>query len=330
MKKFLKSIVALSLSVTMMGAMIGCSSSEASEDGKVVIYSNADEEAIKAIKNSLDNNGYENKYIVQSLGTSELGGKLLAEGKNIEADLITMSSYYVESAQVEHSMFADLDFDYKTLEEYPSYAAPTTSQEGTIIVNTKVLEEEKLEAPKSIKDLADKKYAGLISVPDIAGSSTAWLLVQDIISEYGEKEGKEILTKIIENAGPHLESSGSAPIKKVRAGEVGIAFGLRHQAVKDKEDGLPIDYIDPIEGNFELTESVAVVNKDGETKDLAMEMAKCIIENGRSELMETYPNALYEGEKVDTEKASAYPKKFKEKLTVELLKKHQEFSESCK
>ena len=58
-------------------------------------------------------------------------------------------------------------------------------------------------------------------------------------SKYYEQNNK--------NAGPHLESSGSAPIKKVRAGEVAIAFGLRHQAIKDKNDGLPIkDYIDPI------------------------------------------------------------------------------------
>ncbi|RDY28485.1 ABC transporter permease subunit [Romboutsia weinsteinii] len=330
MKKLVKSFVGLSLSVTMMAGMIGCSSTGGSDEGKVVIYSNADEEAMKAIKNSLDNNGYENKYIIQSLGTSELGGKLIAEGKNIEADLITMSSYYIDTAQEEQGMFKDLSFDYKTLGENPKYYAPITSQEGSIIVNTKVLEEHNLEAPKSIKDLSDKKYEGLISIPDITGSSTGWLLVQDIISEYGEKEGKEILTKIIENVGPHLESSGSAPIKKLRAGEVGVAFGLRHQAVKDKEEGLPIDYRDPIEGNFELTESVAVINKGDNTNPLAMEMAECIIKNGRSEIMKTYPNALYEGEEVDSNKASAYPKKFSEKLTVDLLKKHQEFSESCK
>ena len=38
--------------------------------------------------NALNNNGYEGKYIIQSFGTSELGGKLLAESKNIEADLV--------------------------------------------------------------------------------------------------------------------------------------------------------------------------------------------------------------------------------------------------
>ena len=35
----------------------------------------------------------------QTFGTSELGGKLLAEGADIEADLVTMSSFYLDSAQ---------------------------------------------------------------------------------------------------------------------------------------------------------------------------------------------------------------------------------------
>lgn len=93
-----------------------------------------------------------------------------------------------------------------------------------------------------------------------------------------------MLAGIYKNAGPHIESSGSAPLKKVRAGEVAIGFGLRHQAVADKADGLPIDYIDPTEGNFSLTESVAVVDKGDKSNPLAMEMAECIIKNGREEL----------------------------------------------
>lgn len=79
---------------------------------------------------------------------------------------------------------------------------------------------------------------------DIKSSSTAWLLIQALLSEYEEEEAHAILAGIYENAGPHIEDSGSGPIKKVRSGEVAIGFGLRHQAVADKNDGMPIDYID--------------------------------------------------------------------------------------
>lgn len=217
---------------------------------------------------------------------------------------------------------------FGTLAAYGS--ALITAQEGTLIVNTEQMEAENLDMPKSIKDLANPEYKGKIAVTDIMSSSTAWLLIQGLISEYGEEEAKEILTDIYANAGDHLEESGSGPLKLVRAGEVAIGFGLRQQAVADKEKGLPVDYIDPEEGNFTLTESVAVVNKSEEKNAKAMEMAECIIKNGREELLKSYPIPLYEGESVPETEKSGNPKTFPEKLTVDLLKKHQELSESCK
>lgn len=217
---------------------------------------------------------------------------------------------------------------FGTLAAYGS--ALITAQEGTLIVNTEQMEAENLDMPKSIKDLANPEYKGKIAVTDITSSSTAWLLIQGLISEYGEEEAKEILTDIYANAGDHLEESGSGPLKLVRAGEVAIGFGLRQQAVADKEKGLPVDYIDPEEGNFTLTESVAVVNKSEEKNAKAMEMAECIIKNGREELLKSHPIPLYEGESVPETEKSGNPKTFPEKLTVDLLKKHQELSESCK
>ena len=306
----------------------GCGKSAADE--KVIIYSNADDEAVTAMKNALDNNGFRDQYIFQSFGTSELGGKLLAEGSNIEADLITMSTFYINSAQEQNKMFKNLTFPVNTLDEFPSYCAPITAQEGAIILNTEMMKENNLPVPASIKDLANPEYAGMISVTDINSSSTAWLLIQALVSEYGEDGAKEVLTGIYANAGDHIEDSGSAPLKKARAGEVAIGFGLRHQAVADKASGLPIDFVDPAEGNFSLTESAAVVDKGTQSNPKAMEMAECIIHNGRAELQATYPIPLYEGEAEDTENKSGNPRVFGETLTFELLKKHQELSDSCK
>lgn len=315
------------MALTACVNLTGCSSDE---NEQVIIYSNADDEAVESMKKTLDANGYEGKYVFQSFGTSELGGKMLAEGKDIEADIITMSSYYIESAENESNMFADLDFDVNTIDSYPEYYAPFLANQGAILVNTDVLAENNLAAPTSVKDLANSEYAGYISVVDIQGSSTAWLMIQSLISEYGEDGTKEILTDIYENAGAHIEQSGSGPIKKVRAGEVAIGFGLRHQAVADKADGLPVDFVDPTEGNFTLTESLSVVDKGEDTNPLAMEMVQCIIENGRADLMTYYPVPLYEGETADSNAVSANSKTFPEALTVELLEKHRNLSEECK
>lgn len=334
----MKSVTAMVMACLMAGSVMlgGCSGSDAgtsgSSDDQVIIYSNADEEAVDAMKKTLDENGYEGEYVFQTFGTSELGGKLIAEGKNLEADMVTMSSFYLDSAQEQNSMFKDLTFDYTTLSENDSsdFYAPITKQEGAIIVNTELLKENNLKTPTCIKDLADPQYKDMISVTDIKSSSTAWLLIQALVSEYGEDGAQDVLSDIYANAGDNIEDSGSAPLKKVRAGEVAVGFGLRHQAVADKEEGLPIDYVDPTEGNFSLTESVAVLDKDnGDKADKAMEMAQCIIEKGREELQKTYPLAVYEGE-TDSDNKSAYPKVFPEKLTVDLLEKHQELSEAVK
>ena len=307
----------------------GCGQKD-TKDSQVVIYSNADDEAVEAMKNALDENGYKGQYIFQTFGTSELGGKLLAEGKDIEADLVTMRTFYVESAQEEKKMFQDLTFDVNTKDEYPAYCAPITAQEGTMIVNTELMDKNKLDMPTSLKDLAKEEYKGQIAVTDIASSSTAWLLIQGLICAYGEDGAKDVLKNIYVNAGDHIEESGSGPLKLVRAGEAAIGFGLRQQAVADKESGLPIDYVDPKEGNFTLTESAAVVDKGEKSNPKAMEIAECIRKNGRKALLETYPIPLYEGETVAESEQSGNPKTFPEKLTVDLLKKHQELSEECK
>src|SRR5699024_3549418 len=124
------------------------------------------------MKAALDENGYKGQFILQTFGTSELGGKLLAEGENIEADLITMSTFYVDSAQKEQKMFLDLTFEVNTLDECPSYCAPITAQEGTILVNTQMMKENNLPMPASLKDLADPVYKDTVSVTDKIGRAS--------------------------------------------------------------------------------------------------------------------------------------------------------------
>ncbi len=71
------------------------------------------------MENALDNNGYEGQYMFQTFGTSELGGKLLAEGTDIEAD---HGDYeYLLSGErpgPEFACFQDLDFDVDTIDEF--------------------------------------------------------------------------------------------------------------------------------------------------------------------------------------------------------------------
>ncbi|WP_438713505.1 ABC transporter substrate-binding protein [Enterococcus sp. AZ109] len=311
------------LGCTALTLLLGACSSGSATDEKVIIYTNADEEPVEVIENVLDENGFEGKYTLQSFGTSELGGKLLAEGTNIEADLVTMSTFYLSSAQNKEPMFKELELTVDPLSEIPAYAAPFTVQEGTIFYNTDMMKELDLPIPESLKDLADPQYEGVLSISDIKQSSTGWLLFQALIDNYGEDEAKTILTGIYKNTGDHLESSGSGPIKKVRLGEVALGFGLRHQAVKDKNEGLPIEFIEPTEGTYTLTESLAVIDKGDDTNPEAEEMLNTIMENGRQDLLAIYPSPIYDGEEADSVQVAQNQKIYPEELTAELLEQHQ-------
>jgi len=319
-----KSTVMMLGTVSSAIVLAACGGAAADAKDQVIIYSNADDEAIEVMQATLDNKGYEGKYIIQSYGTSELGGKMMAEGTDIEADVVTMASYFIESAQTSKSMFVELSSDLKPLDGGSTYALPILGNVGSIFINTDLLSQKGLAVPKTIKDLTNPEYKDLVSFPNILDSSTGWLLVQAIMNEYGEKEGKQVLADLIKNAGPHIESSGSGPIKKVKTGEVAVGFGLRIQAIDAKNEGLPIDYIDPTEGNFTLTESVAVVDKEGD-EALAREIAKVIATEARADLLKQYPVALYEGEQVDSEYVPQYLKKWDTTLTVDLLEQHQAF-----
>ena len=327
----LRSTVRTTLAVALISALAGCGNdtapttdnAKAAKLAPVVIYSNADEEAQAAMKKALDQNGLKGAYLFQGFGTSELGGKLVAEGKAIEADVVTISTYYLESLQKQQNLFAALSFTPDTLQPSPAYYAPILGNCGALFVNTQVLKADGLPAPTRIEDLADPKYAGHISVPDIMGSSTSWLMTQAMIAAKGEDNGAAVIRQIEKNAGAHLEKSGSAPLKKLRAGETAVGFGLRHQAVADKAKGLPIDYIDPAEGNFTLYEAAAVINKGDKTNPNAQKVVETIVKFGRQELLTHYPVALYKGETVTAENRPAHPAQFSEPLTVELLQKHQ-------
>lgn len=328
--KRMLALITMSLALT---SLVACSddSSQADAD-KVVIYSNADKEAIDAMEKALDNNGFSDKYMIKTFGTSELGGKLMAEGKDIEADMITMSSFYEDSIQKDDKMFLEFTPDVKPLnDDIPNYRYPITVQEGAIFYNSKALEDEKLPVPASFKDLTDPAYEGLISLSDVKQSSTAWLTIQALIDNYGEEEAKEILAGIYKNAGDSIESSGSAPMEKVLVGEVPLAIGLRHQAVLQKQDGKPIEFVDPEEGTYYLTEDLAIIDKgDEEKEESCKKMADIILKEARKDIIKLYPNAVYEGEEDFEDIKAEDVRKYPEELTVDLLKDHQDLSEEAK
>lgn len=316
--KLVKKLLLACFALLAVVAITACGKKAAKSTTKpVVIYSNADDEAIDVMKKTLDGTDMKGKYKIQVFGTTELGGKLLSEKTNLEADVITLSTYYLDAAQ---SSLTEFKVKTNGIDKTENFQSPILGLEGGLIANTAVLKEANLPEPKTLKDLANPIYKNRIAIPNINSSSTAWLMVQALIDTYGEKEAKTILAKILENVGPNLEDSGSGPIKKLRTGEVALGFGLRQQGIVDEQAGLPIKVLAVKEGNYLLTESVGLV-KHKTMNANASKVAEILANKTRKDLQTYYPAALYQGE------ATTEAKRFPKPLTLELLKAHQSFVE---
>ena len=76
----MKKVTAFMMTAALAASdLAGCGSGS---EKQVVIYSNADDEAVEAMKETLDANGMR-KYQFQTFGTSELGGKLTGRGERV-------------------------------------------------------------------------------------------------------------------------------------------------------------------------------------------------------------------------------------------------------
>ncbi|MCT0017226.1 extracellular solute-binding protein [Lactococcus lactis subsp. lactis] len=317
-----KIIASVAIALSLFG-IAGCANSKTSSGKKpLTIYTNADTEAIDVMKATLDNNGFKNDYKFQEFGSSDLNAKVVAEGKNMSADLVTLSTFYLDSAQKNSHAFVDWNTPKDGVNKRESFQAPILGNEGAIIINTDALKQAKLPEPKSIKDLAAPIYKGQLSFPDLNGSTTGWLMVQALIQQYGEKEAQTILTGMIKNAGSMITQSGSAPLQNVESGQVAVAFGLRAQGEKDT-DKMPLKVVEPTEGNFVLTESVAVVNHKTLNSE-AEKAAELLATKTRTDMIKQYPVALFKGEQAPVDKSTSteHIKFFNQPLTTDLLKTH--------
>lgn len=91
----------------------------------------------------------------------------------------------------------------------------------------------------------------------------------------------------------------------------------------DRKAGLPIDYVDPAEGNFMLTESVCVTGQGRGGQSPGDEDGGDACPDRPPRHPQGLPVPLYEGENFREDARSSNVKAFPEPLTVDLLKRHQ-------
>lgn len=131
---------------------------------------------------------------------------------------------------------------------------------GALCVNTVETERLGLPIPSSWSDLGDPAYKGHLVMPNPASSGTGYLTVAGWMQTMGESEAWEYMDALHENMAVYTHS-GSKPCKMAGTGEypIGISFGYR--AVKQRNDGEPIQPVFPTDGSGWDLESNALVKK---------------------------------------------------------------------
>lgn len=115
------------------------------------------------------------------------------------------------------------------------------------LVNTDVLKEKGIEAPKSWADLTKPGYKGevLMSNPNVSG--TSYSIIFHILDLMGEEKGWEYL-KALDGNIPYYTKRGSGPPNKVSMGEAAVGLDPYDCGVKIIEKGFPVKSVFPEEG----------------------------------------------------------------------------------
>ncbi len=152
--------------------------------------------------------------------------------------------------------------------------------------NKKWLDEKGLELPQTWDDLLKPEFKGNIAIAHPGSSSTAYNFVATIIQMRGEEEGFKYLQKFNEQVRQYTKS-GSAPGRMAGLGEVPVAIGFLHDAIKYQEEGYEdLIFTAPSDGTGYEIGAVAII-KGGPDQEAAKKFVDWALSKEGQELGQT-------------------------------------------
>jgi iron(III) transport system substrate-binding protein len=113
--------------------------------------------------------------------------------------------------------------------------------------NTELLARKNIAQPRCWADLLDPRFRGEIQVANPNSSGTAYVIIATLVQIMGEDRAFEYMRRLHPNVNSYTRS-GTAPIKAVARGETGVSLSFVHDAVTERNAGVPGAYSTPCEG----------------------------------------------------------------------------------
>jgi len=239
MKKNILLLLAIGMTLCLSMVLLGCSKSG---NRTVVIYTSAEENRCEAMQADLDLRFPKYDIRIEYYSTGDLLAKLLAEGTDIECDIIGEMEYANLDRIIE--LLADLSayntdvYTNDMIPNEPKYL-PWYRNGGCIAVNRMVLSERGLPIPESYADLLNPVYKGLISMPNPLTSGTGYMFLKSLVNAWGEQEAFSYFNTLSNNI-LSFTSSGSGPVNALKEKEAAIGFAMTAQTVGAINDGFPL------------------------------------------------------------------------------------------
>ena len=114
-------------------------------------------------------------------------------------------------------------------------------------VNTRRMQELRLQPPRTWDDLLDPRYKGHIVMSNPSTSGTAYLLLASHVRRLGEDRAFEYYERLDKNLA-QVTKSGGAPGRMAAAGETPIGIALAYEVEVARKQGAPLEVIHPTDG----------------------------------------------------------------------------------
>lgn len=243
MKKMLSLLLVLALCLSGLTLLSGCGNKE----NTVVIYS-SDEDYINAyFLERLNAQFPDYNIVIEYRSTGENAALLRTEGESTACDIVWgLEVGYLDKMT---SLLADIsiygnDHYVEDMQLGDGKYLVAHRYSGCIVVNKDMLAKKGLAIPASYEDLLKPEYRNLIAMPSPKSSGTGYIYLKSLVNAWGEEKAFKYFDDLYTSGNMmQFTSSGSGPINLLLQGEVAIAMGMTSQAVREKNNGQPLEIL---------------------------------------------------------------------------------------